>query len=147
MERYSDVLVGLSDHTLNNNAAIAAIAQGAAIVERHFTDDKERKGPDIVCSMDPNDLRNLLEAARDVPKMLGGEKRALKEEKVTINFAFASVVSIRSIHKGEVFTEENLWVKRPGVGDFLARDYESLLGRKASKDIPNDVLISKDMVE
>lgn len=147
MDRYSDVLVGLSDHTLNNNAAVAAIAQGAAIVERHFTDDKERKGPDIICSMDPNDLRNLLEAARDIPKMLGGEKRALKEEKVTINFAFASVVSIRPIRKGEVFTEDNLWVKRPGVGDFLARDYEGLLGRKASKDIPNDMLISRDMVE
>jgi len=91
--------VGLSDHTVNNLAAYGALSLGAQLVERHFTDTKERIGPDIVCSMDEEDLRRLIEAAKDIPKMLGGHKDALKEEQVTINFAYASVVTIKAIKK------------------------------------------------
>ena len=85
-------------------------------------------------------------AARDLPKMMGGKKEAAKEEQVTIDFAYASVVSIKAIRKGEVFTKENLWVKRPGTGDFKAEQYTSLLGKTAACDIPFDVLIKKEMV-
>lgn len=138
--------VGLSDHTVNNLAAYGALSLGAQLVERHFTDTKERIGPDIVCSMDEEDLRRLIEAARDIPKMLGGHKDALKEEQVTINFAYASVVTIKAIKKNEKFSRDNLWVKRPGTGDFLAKDYESLLGKTASMDIPEDVMLEKMMV-
>lgn len=138
--------VGLSDHTVNNLAAYGALTLGAQLVERHFTDTKERIGPDIVCSMDEEDLRRLIEAAKDIPKMLGGHKDALKEEQVTINFAYASVVTIKAIKKNEKFSRDNLWVKRPGTGDFLAKDYESLLGKTASMDIPEDVMLEKMMV-
>lgn len=138
--------VGLSDHTVNNLAAYGALSLGAQLVERHFTDTKERIGPDIVCSMDEEDLRRLIEAAKDIPKMLGGHKNALKEEQVTINFAYASVVTIKAIKKNEKFSRDNLWVKRPGTGDFLAKDYESLLGKTASMDIPEDVMLEKMMV-
>lgn len=138
--------VGLSDHTVNNLAAYGALSLGAQLVERHFTDTKERIGPDIVCSMDEEDLRRLIEAAKDIPKMLGGHKDALKEEQVTINFAYASVVTIKAIKKNEKFSRDNLWVKRPGTGDFLAKDYESLLGKTASMDIPEDVMLEKIMV-
>lgn len=138
--------VGLSDHTVNNLAAYGALSLGAQLVERHFTDTKERIGPDIVCSMDEEDLRRLIEAAKDIPKMLGGHKDALKEEQVTINFAYASVVTIKTIKKNEKFSRDNLWVKRPGTGDFLAKDYESLLGKTASMDIPEDVMLEKMMV-
>lgn len=138
--------VGLSDHTVNNLAAYGALSLGAQLVERHFTDTKERIGPDIVCSMDEEDLRRLIEAAKDIPKMLGGHKDALKEEQVTINFAYASVVTIKAIKKNEIFSRDNLWVKRPGTGDFLAKDYESLLGKTASMDIPEDVMLEKMMV-
>ncbi len=138
--------VGLSDHTVNNLAAYGALSLGAQLVERHFTDTKERIGPDIVCSMDEEDLRRLIEAAKDIPKMLGGHKDALKEEQVTINFAYASVVTIKAIKKNEKFSRDNLWVKRPGTGDFLAKDYESLLGKTASMDIPEDVMLEKMMV-
>lgn len=139
--------IGLSDHTSNNLAAYAAIALGAQIVERHFTDTKRRKGPDIVCSMDETDLTELIAAAKTIPKMLGGHKQALQEEQVTINFAYASVVSIKAIKAGEMFTKDNLWVKRPGTGDFLAEEYENLLGKRASRDIAFDVQIKKDMVK
>ena len=70
--------------------------------------------------------------------MRGGEKNALDDEKVTIDFAFASVCSIKSIKKGDLFSTENIWVKRPGTGDFLAKDYENILGKRAARDISAD---------
>ena len=139
--------VGLSDHTINNLAAYSALALGAQLIERHFTDTKERLGPDIICSMDEGELEQLIEAASKIPLMLGGHKEPLREEKVTIDFAYASVVTIKSIQKGEIFTKENLWVKRPGTGEFLADSYKSLLGKKAACDISTDVQLTKAMVE
>lgn len=147
MEAFKGIPVGLSDHTVNNNACIAAMGLGAKIVERHYTDRMDRVGPDIVCSMDENALKELLLAAEEVPCMLGGHKTALKEEQVTIDFAYASVVTIKTIKKGETFTKDNLWVKRPGTGDFLAESYEMLLGKKAACDIDADEQLRKDMVE
>ena len=75
--------------------------------------------------------------------MRGGSKKPSKEEKVTIDFAFASVVSIKSIKKGDVLSKSNIWVKRPGTGDFLAEDYEKLLGKKALNNIEKDSQIKK----
>lgn len=147
MQTFPSVSVGLSDHTINNNAAIAAITLGAHIVERHFTDVKTRQGPDICCSMDESELRSLVEAAKEIPMMLGGIKRALPEEQVTIDFAFASVVTIKDIKKGEVFSKENLWVKRPGTGEFKAKDFESILGKQASQDIKADEQLTKAMIQ
>jgi N-acetylneuraminate synthase/UDP-N-acetylglucosamine 2-epimerase (hydrolysing) len=146
MDAFKGVPIGLSDHTQNNNACIAAMGLGAAIVERHFTDRMDRVGPDIVCSMDETACRELIQAAREIPLMLGGHKEALKEEQVTIDFAYASVVSIKPIRKGEVFTRDNLWVKRPGTGEFLAESYEELLGKTAACDIDNDVMLKREMV-
>ena len=146
MERFPDIPIGLSDHTQTNTACIGAMALGASLVERHFTDVKSRKGPDIVCSMDENELRELLIAARDISKMFGGSKEAIPEEKVTIDFAFATVVTIKPIKKGEPFTRENIWVKRPGTGEILAEKYESILGKKASRDIDFDVHLTNDMI-
>lgn len=146
MKTFPNVPIGLSDHTLTNVACISAMTLGATIVERHFTDVKERKGPDIVCSMDEKELGELLQAARDIPKMLGGEKKAAREEQVTIDFAFATAVTIRPIKKGETFTEDNLWVKRPGTGEIAAEFYQEILGKTASKDINSDEQLTWDMV-
>jgi sialic acid synthase SpsE len=140
------VPIGLSDHTTNNNACIAAMALGASIVERHFTDTKDRTGNDIVCSMDENELKELLSASKEVFEMRGGEKVPLAEEQVTINFAFATVVSITDIKAGEKFASENIWVKRPGTGEIKAKDYDQLLGKIATVDIKADTHISWGMV-
>jgi len=145
-ERFPEVLVGLSDHTINNNACIAAIALGAQIVERHFTDRKDRVGNDIICSMDGNELKALLHAAEEVSLMRGGIKTALPEEQVTIDFAFATVVTIASIKRGEIFTKENLWVKRPGTGEILAEEYTNILGKIATCNIDCDTHITREMV-
>ncbi|MDL2263814.1 N-acetylneuraminate synthase family protein [Synergistaceae bacterium OttesenSCG-928-I11] len=144
---FEGVPFGLSDHTLNNNACIAAMALGASVVERHFTDRKDRIGNDISCSMAPNDLRELLTAAEEVFMMRGGEKKPLKEEQVTIDFAFATVVSIREIEAGEPFSKDNIWVKRPGIGEIRAEYYDGLLGKRALCKIPVDTHIERKMID
>lgn len=146
MREFPDVLVGLSDHSLNNNACKAAMALGAGILERHYTDTMQRTGPDVPCSMDQKALEDLLHAAEEIPAMLGGTKEALPEEQVTIDFAFATAVTIAPVAEGEPFTKENLWVKRPGTGQIPAEDYEKVLGRKAKQDIDVDVQITWDMI-
>lgn len=147
MERFKGVPVGLSDHTVNNNSCFAALALGANLVERHFTDTMDRKGPDIINSMDEGSLVDLLKAAKEIPLMLGGTKNPIKEEQVTIDFAFATVVTIRPIAKGEIFTEENLWVKRPGVGKISAEDFHKIIGKTAACDIDHDMHLDYIMIE
>lgn len=146
MQEFPEVPVGLSDHTITNTACIAAMTLGARIVERHYTDVMTRTGPDIVCSMDETRLKELLNAADEIDLMQGGTKCALLEEQVTIDFAFATLVSIKPIKKGEKFTRENLWVKRPGTGEILAEEYENILGKCAIQDIGNDVQITRAMI-
>lgn len=146
MDVFPNIPVGLSDHTTNNNACISAMALGAQIVERHFTDEMWREGPDVVCSMDELALKELIGASHEVPQMLGGRKEAAIEEKVTIDFAFATVVTIKNIKKGEKFTKENIWVKRPGKGGIAAERYESILGKHAEEDIPADIQLNEQMI-
>lgn len=129
---------GLSDHTLNNNACLGAVALGASILERHFTDHMNRTGPDIVCSMDENATQELIISSNEMWQMRGGTKEPAKEEQVTIDFAFATVCSIAPIKEGMVFTKENIWVKRPGTGKILAEHFDRILGKKATRNISND---------
>ena len=143
---FPEVLFGLSDHTVNNNACLAATALGASILERHFTDTRERSGPDIVCSMNEADLRELLQAVREIALMRGGRKEAAPEEAVTMNFAFATVVSIRDIKKGEKLNEENIWVKRPGTGEIPAEAYNGLMGKTSLEDIPAGTHLRRAMI-
>ncbi|UPR28454.1 N-acetylneuraminate synthase family protein [Vibrio crassostreae] len=142
-EAFPDAVVGLSDHSIDNLACLGAVATGASVLERHFTDSKDRPGPDIVCSMDTQECAELIIQSKRMAQMRGGKKEAAKEEQVTIDFAYASVVTIAEIKEGETLTRDNLWVKRPGTGDFLAEDYESLIGKLATQTIPADVQLKK----
>lgn len=135
---FPEAVVGLSDHTTSNRACFAAVALGASILERHFTDTMERFGPDIINSMDAIALRELIIGSEEIWKMRGGKKEALKEEQITIDFAFATVVSIKNIQKGEFFSKDNIWVKRPGIGEIKAEFYNDILGKKATEDIGYD---------
>ena len=141
-QAFPDKVFGLSDHTLNNNACLGAVALGASILERHFTDTMQRMGPDIVCSMDEQATKELIISSNEIWQMRGGTKQPAKEEQVTIDFAFATVCTIAPIKKGEVFTKENIWVKRPGTGKILAEHFNDLIGKVASRDIDNDEQIS-----
>jgi N-acetylneuraminate synthase len=135
---FPDKVFGLSDHTLNNNACLGAVALGASILERHFTDHMQRTGPDIVCSMDEHATRELIINSSEIAQMRGGIKEPAKEEQVTIDFAFATVCSIAAIKKGELLTKENIWVKRPGTGKILAEHFDELVGKVAARNIEND---------
>ncbi|HCV33720.1 MAG TPA: polyhydroxyalkanoate biosynthesis repressor PhaR [Acidimicrobiaceae bacterium] len=132
-------VIGLSDHTLDNVACLGAVALGASILERHFTDHRDREGPDIVCSMDRDDCAALVRDSKTLHQALGGSKGPIPEEKVTMDFAFATVVTIRPIAEGEVFSHENLWVKRPGTGGIPAARFDELIGRRAARDLDLDV--------
>lgn len=137
-EAFPDKVFGLSDHTLNNTACLGAVALGASILERHFTDHKQRTGPDIICSMDEKECKELIQFSSEMALMRGGTKQPAKEEQVTIDFAFATVCSIAPIKKGEQFSKENIWVKRPGTGEILAEDFNTILGKVATRTIEND---------
>ena len=130
--------IGLSDHTIDNLACLGAVALGASILERHFTDRMDRVGPDIVCSMDEAACRELIASCRILHAELGGTKGPAREEQVTMDFAFATVVTIKAIKAGEALTKENLWVKRPGTGPIPAEKYEEMLGQTAIRDLPSD---------
>ena len=136
---FPNAVVGLSDHTTDNIACLGAVALGASVLERHFTDHMFRQGPDIVCSMDEKACRELIESSRILHAELGGSKGPAKEEQVTMDFAFATVVTIAAIKAGEALTRENLWVKRPGTGSIPAERYEELLGKRAERDLAADV--------
>jgi N-acetylneuraminate synthase len=137
-EAFPDKVFGLSDHTLNNNACLGAVALGASVLERHFTDNMQRTGPDIVCSMDEQTTKDLIVNSNEIWQMRGGIKTPVQEEQVTIDFAFATVCAINNIKKGELFTKENIWVKRPGTGGILAEYFNDIIGKIAVRDIEND---------
>ena len=141
-KEFPKAVIGLSDHTTSNLACFAAVGLGASILERHFTDKMERPGPDIINSMDPIALKELIIGSEEIAKMRGGKKEAAKEEQVTIDFAFATVVSTQAIKKGDTLSKENIWVKRPGTGEISAEEYNTLLGKVSTKDIGSDEHLS-----
>lgn len=144
---FPDAVIGLSDHTTSNYACLAAAALGASILERHFTDRMDRPGPDILNSMDPIRLKELIIGTQEISKMRGGEKSAVSEEQPTIDFAFATVVSIKPIKAGERFSIDNIWVKRPGTGPILADAFNDILGKRANHAIEADRHIHPDDIE
>jgi N-acetylneuraminate synthase len=134
-KKYPTAIIGYSDHTSDNNASLGAVALGAQIIERHFTYSKKVLGPDISCSMDNEELKNLKIGSKKIFLGLKGEKKALREEKPTINFAFASVAVVKNIKKNNKFTKENIFTLRPYNGYFKVKDYKKLLGKIASKNL------------
>lgn len=146
MKQFPNIPIGLSDHSLNNNACLAATALGASILERHFTDSMYREGPDIICSMDSVALSELIHNSIEIFKMRGGNKQALPEEQVTIDFAFATVVAIKDINPGEPFTKENIWVKRPGTGEIPAEQFKCCLGKESKRYIKKGEHLTKNDV-
>lgn len=145
-EAFPDAVVGLSDHTTSNYTCLGATALGASILEKHFTDRMDRSGPDIVCSMDPAALSALIDGSKTIFSARGGEKGPVEAEAPTIAFAFASVVATEDIAPGQKLTEQNIWLKRPGGGDFSVLDYEVLLGKVAISHVKRGFQLKKSDV-
>lgn len=142
-EEFPDAVIGLSDHTTSSYTCLGAVALGASILERHFTDSMSRVGPDIACSMDPTALSDLINGAKTIFAARGGRKGPVQAEGPTIAFAFASVVAIKDIKVGDLLTEENIWLMRPGGGDFGVLDYEKLLGKRAGTEMKKGYQIKR----
>ncbi|MCB9610247.1 MAG: N-acetylneuraminate synthase family protein [Polyangiaceae bacterium] len=140
-EAFPDAVVGLSDHTQDNYSCLGAVALGASILERHFTDRMDRPGPDIEVSMDEAAMRDLIIGSRAIALCRGGTKDSPNEEQVTKDFAFASVVTIAPIAAGQVFSLDNIWVKRPGTGEIHAVSFEDVLGKTAACDVASGVAL------
>lgn len=146
-DAFPDAVMGQSDHSLGNYTCFAATALGASILEKHFTSDKHWSGPDVPISIDPGELKDLIDGSRAIHAALHGRKTILKEERPTIDFAYACVVSIQEIKKGETFNKENIWVKRPGTGEIKAIDFPKVLGKRATQRIPKDAqILWRDLV-
>ena len=146
-KHFPNVVIGLSDHSIGNYTCFGAVPLGASILEKHFTSDKTWPGPDIPVSIDPFELKNLIEGSTAIHQSLNGEKKILAEEKPTIDFAYACVVSIKEIKKGDILSKENIWVKRPGTGKIFALDFEKVLNKVAKSDIPKDSQLDWNMFE
>lgn len=135
MNAFPGVPVGLSDHSMNIWTCLGAVALGASILEKHFTISRSWPGPDTGISIEPNELKDMIEGSAAIWKARGGKKTILPEEQPVIDFAFATVVSIAPIKAGDIFSRSNLWVKRPGVGPIKADRFEDVIGKKAARDI------------
>jgi N-acetylneuraminate synthase len=147
MKTFPNQIIGLSDHTKTNHSSFGAVALGANIIEKHFVDNKNRSGPDISSSIDEKGLKELIKGCNIIYLQRGGKKNLLREEQVTRNFAFASVVSTKDISKDEKLSKNNIWIKRPGTGYFSAEDYKKLIGKKANKRIKKNYQIKKNDIQ
>lgn len=133
--------VGYSDHTLGIEVPVAAAALGASVIEKHFTLDKSLPGPDHRASLDPAELAEMVKSVRNIEKALGtGEKTVAESERPNIEVARKSIVAARDIKRGEIFTEDNITVKRPGNG-VSPMLWDDVIGQVAVKDFPYDSLI------
>jgi len=138
--------VGFSDHTLGITAPIAAVALGACVIEKHFTLDRNLPGPDHKASLEPDELKEMVKAIREVEKALGnGIKKPTKEEEKIKKVARRSIVAKVDISKGAIITEDMLDVKRPGTG-IEPKYLKFIIGRKTKEDIKKDEIISLKMI-
>jgi N-acetylneuraminate synthase len=134
-ESFPKAQVGFSDHSMGPSMAIAAVALGATILERHFTDTRYRVGPDISCSMDPAELRFLIDRSKEIHKALHNSKSRSTEEEAVYRFARGSVVADRDLCAGECIDESSIWTRRPGTGQIPAYEFDKIIGAKLIKDV------------
>lgn len=142
IQKQLNTKIGYSDHTLGIEVPIAAVALGAKVIEKHFTLDRNLPGPDHKASLEPGELKAMVSAIRNIEKAISGSgiKEESPSEKKNKPIARKSIVASRNIKKGEVFSEENLSIKRPGTGIDPMR-WDEILGQEAMKDFQEDDLI------
>jgi len=147
-EAFPDTPVGFSDHSIGSEMALAAVALGACILERHFTDSRYREGPDISCSMDPSELRWLVDRSREVHTALHNPKQRTAQEESVYRFARASIVADRDLKVGQLIEEQDIWARRPGNGEIPGWEFDSIVGMRVTRDIQrNEQLVWSDVSE
>ena len=140
------VVAGLSDHSMNPNVAVAAVAVGAKVVEKHFILDRKLGGPDVEFSLEPAEFKSMVTAIRETEEALGKVTYELGEKTKKHLFAMRSIFVAKDMKKGDKFTTENIRVVRPGNG-LHPRHYEEMLGKVAKKDLKKGTPLERSMVE
>jgi N,N'-diacetyllegionaminate synthase len=139
-----DVIVGYSDHTLGSQVPIMAVTLGAQVIEKHFTLDNKMQGPDHNASADPQIFKEMVFGIRKVEEILGSkEKRPTSSEIKNINIVRKSIVATTNIKRGDIFSDKNISIKRPGTG-LAPKYYFKIMGKKCKRDIKFGDLIKKD---
>lgn len=132
---FPKAVIGFSDHSIGPEMAIASVALGACILERHFTDTRYRKGPDIPCSMDPAELRFLIDRSKEIHTALHNPKVRTGPEEDVYRFARGSIVADLDLPAGHVITEKDIWARRPGSGDISVQHFDRLIGARLSRAV------------
>jgi len=132
---FPNAVVGFSDHSIGPDMALASVALGASILERHFTDTRYREGPDISCSMDPAELRHLVDQSREIHIALHNDKARTGPEEAVYRFARGSVVADRDLEAGHVIGEADIWARRPGSGEISVYDFDQVVGKTLTRAV------------
>jgi N-acetylneuraminate synthase len=132
---FPNAVVGFSDHSIGPEMALSAVALGACILERHFTDTRYRKGPDISCSMDPAELRFLIDRSKEIHTALNNPKVRTAPEEDVYRFARGSVVADKNLPAGHVVTEADIWARRPGSGEISVQYFDRLIGARLTQAV------------
>lgn len=145
---FPDAVIGFSDHSIGPVMGLAAAALGASIIERHFTDSRYREGPDISCSMDPAELRYLVDRSREIHTALQNTKQRTSAEESVYRFARGSIVADKDLPVGHVIGEEDIWARRPGTGEIAGYEFDVVLGQRLLRSVKrNDQLSWSDFRE
>ncbi|SOC09030.1 N-acetylneuraminate synthase [Rhodobacter sp. JA431] len=132
---FPGVPVGFSDHSIGPEIALASVALGACILERHYTDTRYRIGPDIINSMDPAELRFLIDRSREIWIAANNPKQRTEAEEPVYRFARASVVADADLPEGHVITEADIWARRPGSGEIAGYDFDKVVGKRLTRAV------------
>ena len=149
LNKLFNIPIGLSDHTNTIYTSFGAVAHGACIIEKHFTLNKNAEGPDHASSIEPKELKILVEGTNAIFEANGDEKKIFDEEKQILAWARESVVSEKDIKIGDKFSLDNIWVKRPGpkLGDIPAKDLKKIIGKTAKNNIKKDSQIKWEDIQ
>ncbi|ETD83875.1 N-acetylneuraminate synthase family protein [Rhodobacter capsulatus] len=137
-DAFPGVPVGFSDHSIGPEMALASVALGACILERHYTDTRYRVGPDIINSMDPSELRHLIDRSREIWIASRNPKERTAAEEPVYRFARASVVADRDLPAGHLITEADIWARRPGSGEIAGYDFDKVVGKRTTRALPRN---------
>ena len=139
-------VIGFSDHSIGPEMAIASVALGACILERHFTDTRYRKGPDIPCSMDPAELRFLIDRSKEIHTALNNPKVRTGPEEDVYRFARGSIVADKDLPAGHVIAAADIWARRPGSGEISVQHFDRLVGARLTRALKrNQQLLWTDL--
>jgi sialic acid synthase SpsE len=144
---FPNAVIGFSDHSIGPEMAAVAVALGACILERHFTDSRYREGPDIICSMDPPELRRLITLSREIHIAARNEKRRTEAEEGVYRFARSSVVADQDLVAGTLLEPEHIWARRPGSGEIAGHEFRRVVGMRLRRDVPRNTQLRWEDLE